>query len=114
MDIHDITQYCLSKPDAYLDYPFGPSPAVVKVYDKMFALVFIRNDKPCLSLKCDPFVAKSLRQQYSAVAPGYHLNKEHWNTVVIDGSVPDDEIMWMIDHSYELVVRRIRGKRIVF
>lgn len=80
----------------------------------MFALISMKIEKACLSLKCDPFVAKSLREQYSAVTPGYHLNKEHWNTVVIDGSVPDDEIIWMIDHSYELVVRRIRREEIVF
>ena len=105
MDIKKLTAYCLSKPCAFIDYPFGPDPAVIKVGSKMFALIFMRNQKACISLKCDPFIAQSLRQQYPSITPGYHLNKKHWNTVAIDGSIPGDKLIWMIDHSYELVYR---------
>ena len=60
-----------------------------------------------LSLKCDPFVAEDLRQRYPAITPGYHLSKRHWNTILIDGSVPDSEVIWMIDHSYDLVFKSL-------
>jgi predicted DNA-binding protein (MmcQ/YjbR family) len=73
----------------------------------MFALISMKNGKACISLKCDPFIAQSLRQQYPAITPGYHLNKEHWNTITVDGSVPDDEFIWMIDHLYELVYKSL-------
>ncbi|MCR4435630.1 MAG: MmcQ/YjbR family DNA-binding protein [Clostridiales bacterium] len=107
MDIEKLTAYCLSKPCAFIVYPFGPEPAVIKVGSKMFALISMKNGKACISLKCDPFIAQSLRQQYQAITPGYHLNKEHWNTVIVDGSVPNDELIWMIDHSYELVYKSL-------
>jgi predicted DNA-binding protein (MmcQ/YjbR family) len=105
MDFLALKNYCLSKKGAYEDYPFGPEPLVIKVSSKMFALLSIRMDKVTLSLKCDPFVAQNLRQQYAAVQPGYHMNKEHWNTVSLDDSVPETELLWMIDHSYEMVVK---------
>jgi len=99
----DVLKYCLSKKGAFEDFPFGPEPTTIKIGSKMFALISMRSDKLVLSLKCDPFVSQSLRQQYTAIAPGYHLNKQHWNTIQIDGSVPEHEILWMIDHSYDLV-----------
>ena len=101
----DIVKYCLSKSGARADYPFGPEPLVIKVGNKMFALISASSGILTVSLKCDPFVAQSLRQQYQAVKPGYHLNKQHWNTVTPDDSIPDEEIMRMLDHSYELVVK---------
>jgi len=107
MDIKEVTEYCLSKPNAFIDYPFGPEPAVIKVGSRIFAFIHIMNKKLYISLKCDPFISQTLRQQYAAVIPGYHLNKKHWNTVTIDGSVPDNELIWMIDHSYELVYKRL-------
>ncbi len=70
----------------------------------MFALI---SDKKSISLKCDPYLSYTFRQQYPAITPGYHLNKEHWNTVILDGSVPHDEIEWLIDHSYDLVYNRL-------
>jgi predicted DNA-binding protein (MmcQ/YjbR family) len=70
----------------------------------MFALVPVHAGPPHVSLKCDPEWAEVLRNAYEAVHPGYHLNKKHWNTIVLDGSIPDDEIKELIDHSYELVV----------
>jgi predicted DNA-binding protein (MmcQ/YjbR family) len=107
MRMEKWVQYCLSKPGSYEDYPFGPEPTVIKVGSKMFALLSISNEVVHISLKCDPFMAELLRQQYSAVKPGYHLNKRHWNTVSIDGSIPHSEVESMIDHSYELVVKSL-------
>lgn len=106
MDAKDIIKYCLSKENTYEDFPFGSEPLAVKVNSKIFALISEKNGKTCISLKCDPFVAQSLRQQYPSVTPGYHLNKQNWNTVTLDGSVPDKELVWMIDHSYELVIKK--------
>jgi predicted DNA-binding protein (MmcQ/YjbR family) len=107
LDSKAVKEYCLSKPGATEDFPFGPDVLVIKVGSKMFALVSGRENRINLSLKCDPFVAEDLRQRYPAVTAGYHLNKKHWNTVVIDGSVPDNELAWMIDHSYELVIKSL-------
>jgi predicted DNA-binding protein (MmcQ/YjbR family) len=89
------------------DYPFGDGVAVFKVGGRMFALVSLEGSPGTVNLKCDPDLAVALRAQYSAVRPGYHQNKRHWNTVDLDGSVEDDELREMIDHSYELVVNRL-------
>ena len=96
-----ITEYCLFKPGAKKDYPFGPEPLVVKISGKMFALISGNS----LSLKCDPVIAENLREQYEAITPGYHLSKKHWNSILIDGSIPEEELQAMIDHSYKLVVK---------
>ncbi|WP_274655008.1 MmcQ/YjbR family DNA-binding protein [Paenibacillus humicola] len=98
-----LAEYCLSKPGAKEDHPFGSEPLVAKVGGKIFALITGSS----LSLKCDPVIAENLREQYAAVTPGYHLNKKHWNTVRVDGSIPEHELTDMIDHSYELVLKRI-------
>jgi predicted DNA-binding protein (MmcQ/YjbR family) len=95
---------CTDKPGAVEDYPFGDDAAVFKVAGKMFALVSLGPAPGSVSLKCDPDVAVELRGQYAAITAGYHLNKRHWNTVTLDGSVPDEELLELIDHSYELVV----------
>ncbi len=95
---------CLAKPGATEDYPFGDEVAVFKVAGRMFALVPLGAPPGDVSLKCDPELATALRARYAAITPGYHLNKRHWNTVALDGSVPDDELRELIDHSYELVV----------
>lgn len=107
MNIKDFKEYCLSKKGAVEDFPFGPEVLVIKVASKMFALISDSNNKFTASLKCDPFLAQDFRQQYSAVTAGYHLNKKHWNTLLLDGSIPDNEILWMIDHSYELVLKSL-------
>ncbi|MDF2717394.1 MAG: hypothetical protein K0R28_4319 [Paenibacillus sp.] len=107
MNKKELAAYCLTKKGAREDYPFGPDPLVIKVGSKMFALLSDHDGFDNIALKCDPETAYLLRQQYSAVKPGYHLNKQHWNTVVIDGTVPDDEIRDMIDHSYTIVVRKL-------
>ncbi|HEX2926991.1 MAG TPA: MmcQ/YjbR family DNA-binding protein, partial [Ruminiclostridium sp.] len=102
-----LTNYCLSRKGAEKDLPFGPDVLVFKVADKMFALLSSRDNKLNLSLKCDPFLAQDFRQRYSSITPGYHLNKKNWNTIVIDGSIPAEELWWMIDHSYELVLKNL-------
>jgi predicted DNA-binding protein (MmcQ/YjbR family) len=89
------------------DYPFGDEVAVFKVAGRMFALVPLGPPPGSVSLKCDPDLAADLRVRYAAITPGYHLNKRHWNTVVLDGSVPDEELLDLIDHSYELVVAQL-------
>jgi predicted DNA-binding protein (MmcQ/YjbR family) len=95
---------CGALPGAVETYPFGDGVAVFKVGGKMFALVPLGGEPASVSLKCDPDYALSLRDRYPAITAGYHLNKRHWNTVVLDGSVPDDEVLELVDHSYDLVV----------
>ena len=103
MDGDAVRDYCASRKGTSAEYPFGPGARVYKVLGKMFALV--SDDEPRLSLKCDPVLAEVLRETYPAVRAGYHMNKRHWNTVDLDGGVPDAEIIEMIDHSYEMVVK---------
>jgi predicted DNA-binding protein (MmcQ/YjbR family) len=98
-----VEKYLLSMPGARLDYPFGETVAVYKVKDKMFALVSEKSDPVNLSLKCDPKLAETLRGKYETVMPGYHLNKKHWNTIVLTGQLSWDEIQDLIRHSYNLV-----------
>lgn len=91
--------------DVVLDYPFGEQVAVYKIGDKdgkMFALIAEDSRPVRLSLKCDPILAKLLRDKYETVLPGYHLNKNHWNTIICSGQVPLDELRDLIRHSYEL------------
>lgn len=105
-----IVAYCLAKPGAQETYPFGPSPMAAKVGGKMFALIGKNDGRLQLSLKCDPFIAASLREQYACITPGYHLNKKHWNTIAIDGSVSMQELEDMVDHSYELVLNGLPAR----
>ncbi|MDF2384241.1 MmcQ/YjbR family DNA-binding protein [Nostoc ellipsosporum NOK] len=103
MDIEVIRDYCLSKPGAVETLPFGPDTLVFKVNDKIFLLLPLDAEQPQFNVKCDPDLALELRENYHAVKPGFHMNKKHWNTIVIDGSVPAKLIKEWIDHSYELV-----------
>ena len=104
---------CGAKPGAAEDFPFGDEVSVFKVAGRMFALVSLGPPPGSVSLKCDPNRAVILRTRHAAITPGYHLNKRHWNTVALDGSVPDEELLELIDHSYELVVARLtRAQRI--
>ncbi|MGH3681311.1 MAG: MmcQ/YjbR family DNA-binding protein [Natronosporangium sp.] len=98
---------CGAKPGSAEDYPFGDEVAVFKVAGRMFALLSLGDPPGSVSLKCDPDLADELRGRYAAITPGYHLNKQHWNTVALDGSVPDEELLELIDHSYQLVVSRL-------
>ena len=104
MTREQVLELCRRFPGALEDYPFGDGLAVFKVAGRMFALVSLDGDPGSVNLKCDPGLALELRAVYAAVRPGYHQNKRHWNTVELDGSIDDDELREMIDHSYDLVV----------
>lgn len=103
----DIRKYLLDKPEAEEGFPFGPQVPVYKVRKKIFALIGTANNEQRINLKCDPVEAEQLRMVFDAVVPGYHMNKKHWNTVIINGSVPDAEVKRMIDNSYALVVKSL-------
>ncbi|MGH3776786.1 MAG: MmcQ/YjbR family DNA-binding protein [Pseudonocardiaceae bacterium] len=103
----EVLDRCASLPGSIEDYPFGDGVAVFKVGGRMFALVSLDGEPGSVNLKCDPELALALRAKYAAVRPGYHQNKRHWNTVELDGSIEDDELREMIDHSYELVVSQL-------
>ncbi len=103
MDHKTIEDYILSMPGAVLDYPFGKAVAVYKVGDKMFSLIAEDKTPLQVSLKCDPLLARTLREKYESVMPGYHLNKKHWNTIVLSGQLSESEIQDLVRHSYELV-----------
>ena len=103
-DLDRLRTYLLAKPGTSEGTPFGPEFLVYKVLAKMFAGIAWEETPLRISLKCDPEHALVLRAIYPAVIPGYHLNKRHWNTVLLDGSVPQDEVEEMIDESYDLVV----------
>jgi predicted DNA-binding protein (MmcQ/YjbR family) len=98
-----VEEYLLGMPDAKLDYPFGEGVAVYKVNDKMFALVQEGSEPVRISLKCDPKLAETLRERYETVMASYHLNKKHWNTILLTGQLDWDEIQDLINHSYNLV-----------
>lgn len=98
-----IEDYVLSMPNAVLDYPFGKDVAVYKVADKMFALIAEGKQPIRLSLKCDPQLALTLRDEYETVLPGDHLNKKHWNTLLLSGQLSWDQVQDLIRHSYLLV-----------
>ena len=109
MNREQLKTYLMSQKATEETFPFGADVAVYKVLGKMFALLPV--DMPLsVSLKCDPDFAEVLRENYEAVQPGYHLNKRHWNTVTIDGSIPNNEIEEMIDTSYRLVVAKMTKK----
>ncbi len=91
-------------------FPFGPETSVFKVAGKMFALSQLRSEALSVSLKCEPRLAEQLREAHAAVTPGYHLNKRHWNTVAVDGSLSDQMIRDMIEDSYDLVVSALPRK----
>jgi predicted DNA-binding protein (MmcQ/YjbR family) len=103
MNHKEVEEYVLSMPNAVLEYPFGEDVAVYKVNGKMFALIAEKSDPLRISLKCDPQLAEILREKYENVLPGYHLNKKHWNTIVLTGQLPLEEIQGFIRHSYDLV-----------
>lgn len=103
MNIESFQNYCLIKPGVTEEFPFGEEVLVYKVMGKMFALTSLNNENFSISLKCDPEFAVQLREEHSCVQPGFHLNKKHWNTIIIDGSIKDKQLQDLIDHSYNLV-----------
>jgi predicted DNA-binding protein (MmcQ/YjbR family) len=114
MDLEGLRAACSAKPAATESYPFGPGALVLKVAGKMFAIIAEHEEPITVSLKCEPEIAVVLRETFAAVEPGYHLNKRHWNTVTLDGTVEDAQVREWIDDSYDLVVdalpRKVRDK----
>jgi predicted DNA-binding protein (MmcQ/YjbR family) len=99
-----LRRHCLALPGAREEFPFSPGLSVFKVSGKVFALSRLDGRPLSVSLKCEPALAEQLRDTYAAIRPGYHLNKRHWNTVEIDGSVPERLVLDMVEDSYDLVL----------
>jgi predicted DNA-binding protein (MmcQ/YjbR family) len=107
MNAEQLRDYCLSLLGTDEQFPFGPETSVFKVAGKIFALSRLSQHPLRVSLKCDPSLAEELRKAHPTVIPGYHLNKRHWNTVIIDGSLSDEIISDMIEDSYDLIVSKL-------
>ena len=105
MNTETIREYCIAKPGVTESFPFDTVTLVFKVGNKIFALLDTEGRPTTINLKCDPERAVQLRDQFTAVQPGFHMNKTHWNTITIDGSVRWRDVQGWIDHSYELVKR---------
>ncbi|MPY82185.1 MAG: MmcQ/YjbR family DNA-binding protein [Actinophytocola sp.] len=112
MTADELKALCLSFPGACEEFPFDERHSVFKVGGKLFAISALDGDPLDVSLKCDPVLAEQLRGTYPAITPGYHLNKRHWNTVALDGSVDDQLVTDMVEDSYDLVVASLpKSKR---
>ena len=107
----ELRDHCLSFSGSEETFPFGPLTSVFKVGGKMFALSQLGAESLRVSVKCEPDLAEGLRRANPAVIPGYHLNKRHWNTVIIDGSLPDETVRDMIEDSYDLAVSKLPRAR---
>ena len=105
-----VRNYFLSCPESYEDFPFGEEITIFKVKNKWFGLLVEREGNLQINLKCDPDEALILRDLFKSVLPGYHMNKKHWNTVILDGSIPEKEIEAMIYSSYVLIVEKLKMK----
>ena len=99
-----LRRACLAMPGAIEDFPFGPENSVFKVSGKIFAISRLRSRPLRVSVKCEPGLAEQLRAGYPAITPGYHLNKRHWNTIDLDGSLTDAMVRDMIEDSYDLIL----------
>jgi predicted DNA-binding protein (MmcQ/YjbR family) len=111
VNIEVFREYCLSKKGVTESFPFGGDTLVFKVSGKMFAATGVDSDEFSVNLKCDPERANELRDTYSSVLPGYHMNKKHWNTIIFDsGELSDKLLTELIDHSYNLVVQSLPRK----
>ncbi|MCB0631243.1 MAG: MmcQ/YjbR family DNA-binding protein [Saprospiraceae bacterium] len=110
MNIEEFREYCLSKKGVDESFPFGETTLVFKVMGKMFALTGLDSELATANLKCDPSRAVELRERHSQILPGYHMNKQHWNTVELETGLDDGLIRELIDHSYELVVDKMPKK----
>lgn len=105
MDYEKLHDYLNRKPGAVVDFPFDPVTLVFKVGGKMFALISLDQQPLRMNLKCEPDKALGLRECFPSILPGYHMNKRHWNTLVLDGTLPDELILSLVDDSYALVVK---------
>ena len=110
MNIETFRAYCLAKKGVTEELPFGPTTLVFKTMGKMFALTSLDAENFSINLKCDPENAEELREHHTCVVPGYHMNKKHWNTILVDGSVPDQKLCEWIDHSYGLIISALPRK----
>ncbi|MTK13500.1 MAG: MmcQ/YjbR family DNA-binding protein [Clostridiaceae bacterium] len=110
MNLKELKDYCLNKKGVHEDFPFDDETLVLKVGSKMFALTNINEKDLKVNLKCDPIMSQDLRREYNAIKPGYHMNKTHWNTVEINGSIDDKTIKMLIDISYDLVFKGLKKK----
>jgi predicted DNA-binding protein (MmcQ/YjbR family) len=111
MDIEAIRNYCLTKPDVEEGFPFGPTTLVFKTNNKIFLLASLDAQPLQFNVKCNPEKAIELREMFpEAVLPGYHMNKKHWNTIIIDGTLTTKQIMEMVDDSYDLVKAALPSK----
>jgi predicted DNA-binding protein (MmcQ/YjbR family) len=108
--MNDIRRHCCAKKGVTEDFPFDASTLVFRVGPRIFLLTDIDADTLSVNLKCDPFLSLELRRRYRQVTPGYHMNKKHWNTVLLDGGIPDGEVYMLMDHSYELVVKGLKRR----
>jgi len=109
MELEIVRDYGLAKPGTTEDFPFDEEVLVFRVMGKIYLLTNIEQQDPAsINLKCDPDRAIELRAQYDAVTPGYHMNKKHWNTMILNGSIPEDEVWALIDHSYALVAKGLK------
>ena len=107
MDLETIRKYCLEKKSVTESFPFGETTLVFKVRGKIFLLIGLDNFPLQFNVKCDPEKAEELREEYSSVIPAFHMNKKHWNTIILNGQIPLKQIREMIDESYQLVVRSL-------
>jgi len=111
MNIETLRDYCLFKPGVEETFPFGPDTAVYKVTGKMFLLTGLDSENLQFNVKCDPDKAVELREGFSCVLPGYHMNKKHWNTIIVDGTASTKQLKEWIDHSYDLVSASLPKKK---
>jgi predicted DNA-binding protein (MmcQ/YjbR family) len=111
MDAAELRDWCLAQAGAVEDFPFGPESSVFKVSGKIFAISALDHAPLAVSVKCEPDLAVALRDSYPAIRPGYHLNKRHWNTITLDGSLTDQLVRDLIEDSYDLVVSAL-SKRV--
>src|SRR3954462_10697785 len=110
MNIETLREYCLSKPGVEEALPFGPNTLVYKVNDKIFLITGLNEEALSFNVKCGPDLAIELRDRFDCVQPGYHMNKKHWNTIIVDGSVSTKQLKEWIDYSYELITKTRRKK----
>ena len=112
MNQEEVRDYCLKKSDVAEGFPFGETVLVFKANNKIFALMSLDEIPFTINLKCDPEAAIDLRVKFPSIIPGYHMNKKHWNTLIMDGSIPHKVIKELIDRSYNLVCSKTSKKKV--
>ena len=111
MNVEEIREYAISKPDVEESFPFGPETLVFKIAGKVFLLMGLEHDPLQFNVKCDPERAIELRDEFECIIPGYHMNKKHWNSVIVDGTLNNKKLKEQIDHSYDLVKPKAKRKK---